>query len=89
MQRTGDQSVITPSTIGVDTLAVISMLKLRFPTMQNPKLSRQGNKWPCWFFTYQRNGKITCLNFDGTLNQQALISKLDAELSKAGLGAAA
>lgn len=81
--------MITPGTIVVDTLAVISMLKLRFPAMQNPKLSRQGNKWPCWFFTYQLGGKINCLNFDGKLNQQALITKIDAELTKAGLGAAA
>lgn len=77
---------MTTGTIVVDPQAVIAMLKLRFPALQNPKLSRQGNKWPAWYFTYQKAGQINCLNFDGTLGQQALIAKIDAELVKAGLG---
>lgn len=61
------------------------MLKLRFPALQNPKLSRQGIKYPCFYFTHQRGGQINCLNFEGTLSQDKLITKIDAELVKAGL----
>jgi hypothetical protein len=69
----------------VDPQQIISMVKLRFPALQNPKLSRQGNKYPCWYFTYQRNGQIKCLNFDGNLSQSLLIVKIDYELTKSGL----
>ncbi len=73
-----------PGTIPIDTMAVTCAVKLRFPTVQNFKLSQQGTKVPAWYVTYQLGGKLSALTFPGNLDQQQLIAQIDAALIKAG-----